>query len=67
MQAKYIYMKITHDKYELPIYVADTIYELAAICGVNPANISHGVRRRETLGWRTKYVRVPLKEPEETT
>ncbi len=34
-----IWMKVTSDKYELPLAVADTARELAEICGVKENNI----------------------------
>lgn len=30
-----VYMQVTHDKYELPLAVADTVVELSRICGVS--------------------------------
>lgn len=51
MQAKYIYMKVTHDKYELPLFVADTMGELSRMCGTSVANISHSISHREERGW----------------
>lgn len=66
MQAKYIYMKVTHDKYELPLFVADTMGELSRMCGTSVANISHGISNREKRGWHTAFVRVQREEPEAT-
>lgn len=34
-----LYMLVTSDKYELPIYIADTCQELAEYCGVKPDTI----------------------------
>lgn len=40
-----IYMRVSADEYELPEYVADTVPELARMCGMTPntiyASISH--------------------------
>lgn len=38
-----VYMKVTKDKFELPIVVADSAYELARLCGVNVSTIMHSV------------------------
>lgn len=35
-----VWVAVSHDKYELPIAVADTRQELAKICGVKPQTIS---------------------------
>ena len=35
-----VYMKVTRDEYELPVAVADTVVELAKICGVKVNSIS---------------------------
>ncbi len=34
MKIKRIWLKVTSDKYELPLAVADTASELARLCGV---------------------------------
>ena len=48
-------MKVTKDKYQLPIAVADTAAELARMVGVKPGSLysmrSHGVK---------EYVRVEV-------
>lgn len=38
-----VYMKVTKDRFELPIVVADSAYELARLCGVNVSTIMHSV------------------------
>ena len=38
-----VYMKVTKDKFEFPIVVADSAYELARLCGVNVSTILHSV------------------------
>lgn len=38
-----VYMMITDDKYELPIYVTDSIKELADLTGVNRNTISSDI------------------------
>lgn len=38
-KAKSIWMKITSDRFELPVAVADTAVELAKLCGVTANGI----------------------------
>ena len=38
-----VYMQVTKDRFELPIVVADSAYELARLCGVNVSTIMHSV------------------------
>lgn len=38
-----VYMKVTTDRFELPIVVADSAYELARLCDVNVSTIMHSV------------------------
>lgn len=35
-----LYLKVTRDKYELPVAVADTQAELARMCGVSLSSIA---------------------------
>lgn len=62
---RYIWMKISHDAYELPEAVADTAEELAAICGTTKncicssiAHVEKGKRK-----W-SPYVKVEIEERE---
>ena len=58
----YLYMKITTDRYELPLAVADTGEELAKICGVSINNVYNTIRAARIKGYRCQYVRVELEE-----
>ena len=40
---KPVYLLVTKDEFELPLAVADSMYELARICGVTPSTIMHSV------------------------
>ena len=40
---KPVYLLVTKDEFELPLAVADSMYELARICGVNPSTVMHSV------------------------
>lgn len=57
-----IYMKVTMDKYELPLAVADTVVELARIVGAKPNTISSGISKSKSLGIRSQYVKVVIQD-----
>ena len=62
-----LWLKVTKDKYEFPEVIADSIEELAKICGVSVNTIRssmthHKVNPRK---WkRCKYKRVEIEEDE---
>lgn len=60
---KNLYLWVTMDKYELPLFVADSPRELAEVCGVKPETI-YGMASRYKHGKipRTQYVRVEVDE-----
>lgn len=51
-----VWMKVTNDKYELPVLVADSAPELAKMLGCSPNNIysslSHAKHRRQNTTYR---------------
>lgn len=53
---QYVWMKVTNDKYELPVLVADSAPELAKMLGCSPNNIysslSHAKHRRQNSPYR---------------
>ncbi len=53
-----IYMVVTNDKYELPIYVADTVEEIAKLLGIKNNSVSTRICRN--FGKHYKIVRVKL-------
>lgn len=61
--AKYIYMKVSDDEYELPIAVADTVPKLAKLLGVK-SNTIYATMHRHKNGEvkRSSFVRVKLDE-----
>lgn len=44
---KYLWLKISKDKYELPLAVADTADQLAEMCGVTVGTIRSNVKHFE--------------------
>lgn len=56
-----IYMKVSRDKYELPVEWAESMGELARRCGVDVSTISAALKRIRTgKGRRSKYIEVWL-------
>lgn len=60
-----VYMKVTNDRYRLPVAVADSIGELAQLCGVTYSTVAKALARTRNHGIRSRYIRVLL--PEEDT
>ena len=59
----YVYMKITRDKYELPVAVAESTTELAKICGLkNSGSIRSLINEPIRLGFRPTYIKVEVSE-----
>ena len=53
-----VWMLTTTDKYELPIFVADSCAELAAMCNTTSGNIFATIGKAKARGGRCKYVKV---------
>ena len=58
----FVWLKVTTDRYELPVAVADTGEELARICGVSGNNVYSTMSKAKRLGHRCQYVRVKVEE-----
>jgi ribosomal protein L7Ae-like RNA K-turn-binding protein len=59
----YVYMKITKDKYELPVAVAESTTELAKICGLkNSGSVRSMINEPIRLGFRPTYIKVEVSE-----
>lgn len=56
---KTLWLLVTKDEFELPLYVADTATELAKFCRVHPGTINAEVYRQKP-GTRSRYRRVIL-------
>lgn len=55
----YIYMMVSDDKYELPLYVADSAQELAEKLGVKKGTIySHVIQWEKGKIKKAKYIRI---------
>ena len=53
-----LYLEVTKDRYELPVAVADSAYELARMRGVNVTSILHAVSTRSKRQYRKSKYRV---------
>ena len=62
LDTKHIWLKVTHDKYELPLIVADTREELARKLNIRPNAISEQMSKAKKLGIRCQYIKVPREE-----
>ncbi len=57
-----IWMKVTKDKYEFLIVVADSFKELAKMCNTTKSAIYTQVCMRRTKNRKTEFVKVELGE-----
>ena len=61
-----VYMEVTKDKFELPIVVADSAYELARLCGVTPSAVIHSVSTNSKRQIKnSKYKRVWVRDSDD--
>lgn len=61
----YVYMKVTRDKFELPVAIADSPKELAKMVGSTANTINSAVNKYERGVHKTsKYIRVKIEECE---
>lgn len=61
-----LWVAVSRDKYELPIAVADTIEELAEMCGVKVNTIRSYICHAKKNGYRCKYIKIEEGENEQT-
>lgn len=59
-----IWIKVTNDKYELPVAVADSAEELAQLCGVKTNNIHSSRSHAKAQGQKTQYRLVKVNDKE---
>ena len=58
-----LYMLISDDKYELPLFVADSLTELSSACGISLNTIYGTMRRAKKNGAWCRFVKVDASEP----
>lgn len=54
----FVWLKVTTDRLELPVAVAESGKELARICGVSENNVYNTMTKARRLGHKCQYVRV---------
>lgn len=57
-----VWMKVTDDKYEFPVIIADTAVELAGMLGCTPNNIYSSVSHAKHRMQNSPYRRVEIDE-----
>lgn len=60
MAKKYLYMLVSRDEYELPLFVCDTIQELGDYVGRKPEHVSTAISRAKKIHGFCRYVRVEI-------
>lgn len=60
-----LWMKVTMDKYELPLVVATSARELARCIGVSKTTVSSVVSNAKRRGGRCCYVKVEVDDDDE--
>lgn len=55
-------MRVTKDKYELPLVVEESVRELAKKCDTNPGYIYSCISHAEKKGFRSIYKRVIIED-----
>lgn len=55
-----LYMRVTNDKYQLPIAVTDTVAELAKIFGTTPNAVSSAISKQRAGRQAGTYYRVEV-------
>ena len=61
---KRIWMKVTNDKYEYPIEIADSARQLAIKCGTTAESIRSAIYHSKKTGHKSIYKCVKLEEDE---
>lgn len=57
-----IWMSVSRDKYEYPIHMAESIEELAELCGVKVTSIRSYICHAKKDGRWCKYVKVEVED-----
>lgn len=58
-----VWMKVTKDRYELPLVIADSCKELAWKCGVDFSVVSRSAKRKfENPNSKGQYIKVEVDE-----
>lgn len=60
-----VYIEVTCDEYELPVKIADSLAELAEMCGANRRNIASAIAHYNSGINKGKYRRVEIEDDDE--
>lgn len=60
-----IYMRVTRDKYRLPLALAETVDELARMCGVTRNAVSCSIYNSKKFGRDGEFVKVNVEDDNE--
>lgn len=58
-------MKVSKDKYELPVAVANTVQELAVMCNTTANSIRSAINHTKDRGGHSVHVKVTLDDSSE--
>lgn len=58
----YIWMKVTNDKYEYPVEIADSAGQLAIKCGTTAESIRSAICHSKKTGYKSIYQKVKFEE-----
>ena len=59
-----IWMEISRDRFELPLAVADTAYELSKLTGEKVSTIYSCESQARKGGWWSKFIRIETEDEE---
>ena len=57
-----LWLKVTHDEYELPVAVADNSSQLAILLGIKRNSIFSSMYSNKRYGWWTQFRKVEIDE-----
>lgn len=57
-----LYLRVTRDKYELPVAVADSAKELAEMCSVSNSTILSAISHEKAGRWKSQYKLVEVED-----
>lgn len=61
-----LYLGVTHDKYELPLFVADSLKELSKMSGFDYDSVRHLISKRSSgKNKGIKFIKIIIDEAEE--
>lgn len=66
MSENHIYMKVSKDKYEFPLVIADSVTELARMVGTTRESISSNIYHSRKKGRKCCYIKVVIEKDDDT-